>query len=303
MKLSAGRPIHILNDMSANKEGVKINNSIYQKRSVSICEIIEHINLNPENAPQIILSVSPVRSGSTALMRVFAAAGIQTHFQELKNILRWLMIDGVHNWTPGNDIQMLMLKEALGPYTKLECAFNPMRVLLGAGLPPKNLYLVIMGRSPVKTWASWKALWGDATNPALFAKAYQTTEQIRSEGKKRGIHTTCVCYEIFKDNKEEVMVKRLFHRLGLTCHPCALKGWSKLPTFGTPGSNIVFPHEPEPFSMPDGLVKVIQAEQFSYLPGDHYIDYIEEADKTTIAKNGLFDIYENWFRICQEDLS
>jgi len=276
---------------------------IYQNKTVSLNEVINHIDLDPRRAPQIILTVSPVRCGSTALMRVFAAAGIQAHFQELKNVLRWLMAGSVYNFhVPKSNKRIIMLKETLGPYTALECEFNPLRVLLEAGLSPDKLHLVILGRSIEQTWISWKNLWKDAVTPELFAKAYLTTEKIRLEAKQRGVRSSCLCLEIFEGANGDVVFEKFFGRLQINYPPGAAKGWQKLPAFGAPGSNIIFPVEPEAFSMPEGLVKTIQSRQFSYLSKKACENSIDEAARKIMVQNGLFDIYDNWFRICQKEI-
>lgn len=281
----------------------KTNKTIYQKKAVSLNEVIDHIDLDPRRAPKIILTVSPVRCGSTALMRIFAAAGIQTHFQELKNVLRWLMTGSVHNFhVPKGNKRIIMLKETLGPYTELECEFNPLRVLLEAGLSPDKLHLVILGRSIEQTWISWKNLWKDVVTPELFAKAFLTTEQIRLEAKERGVRSTCICFEIFEGANADVIFEKIFGRLQINYPPGTAKGWQKLPAFGASGSNIIFPVEPETFSMPEGLVKIIQSRQFSYIPHKACKNSIDEAARKTMVQKGLFDIYDNWFQICQKEI-
>lgn len=276
---------------------------IHQKKTVSLKEVIEHVDLDPRKAPQIILTVSPVRCGSTALMRVFAAAGIQAYFQELKNVLRWLMMGGVYNFqVPKNNNRIIMLKETLGPYTELECEFNPLRVLLEAGLSPDKLHLVVLGRSIEQAWVSWKNLWKDAVSPELFAKAYLTTEQIRQEAKARGVRSTCICLEIFEGVNEDAIFEKIFTRLKINYRHGATKDWQKLPSFGTPGSNIVFPVEPEAFSMPEGLVKIKKSRQFVYFSDKSCKKLIDDTARKTMVQNGLFDIYDNWFRICQKEI-
>ena len=68
------------------------------------------------------------------LLRVFGAAGIQAHYQELKNIFRWRMQAEEFSWDFPNRNGIVYLKETLGPYTLAEARFNPLDVLLQAGV-------------------------------------------------------------------------------------------------------------------------------------------------------------------------
>lgn len=278
-------------------------NTKYQKRSVTEKEVIDHIVVDPKTSPKVILSVSPVRSGSTALMRVFAAAGIESYFQEMKNVLRWRMLGRPLEWQmPAAPNVPILLKETLGPYTMTECKFNPVNIIMGAGLPLHKLHVVILIRDPMATWASWRNLWGEATNVNLFAMAYQTMERIRLDTISKGMACTCAYYEMFSNHREEIGFKRLFHRLGLNFNREAIYGWHKLTPFGSPGSNIIFPREPSEFDMPAGLTGTILSNAFTYYPSKTDTDFIRKSEKDFIHAQGLLDIYDNWINICQKQL-
>src|SRR5258708_43395 len=107
----------------------------------TIKDIITKISV-PKHCPYIILQISPSRSGSTSQVRVFAQAGIPAWYQPLKAILRGFL-DGqdIHFSFPDTE-DPIFIKEAIGPYTKIESEFNPLDILLQAGVPKKKIYLI-----------------------------------------------------------------------------------------------------------------------------------------------------------------
>lgn len=237
------------------------------------------------------------------MMRVFAAAGIPSHFQEIKNTLRWKMLGKdlpcALPRTPGKEI---LLKETLGPYTETECRFNPLQVLLDAGAPRKRIHLLVAGREPLETWASWEALWGKSTRVELFIQSLKTVEEIRREAIRKKIHTTCVTCETFNDHLSETVMKKLFQRLGLTYGVQATQNWDRLPPFGEKGSNIFFPREPEIFDMPRGLEKIRRSTSFSGRFRKRDLSGLKKSDRNKISQSGLDEIYQLWNQACRDKL-
>ena len=142
----------------------------YEHVRVPISEVIARIDIgDPDRVPKVILGAAPARSGSTVLMRVFGTSGVEAHFQQLKNVLRWLMQGETNSFNlPQTPNRTLFLKETLGPYSTQEAAFNPLTVLLEAGYPPEKLLFCVIGRHPLSTWASWKHWFGKSTSLELF---------------------------------------------------------------------------------------------------------------------------------------
>jgi hypothetical protein len=275
----------------------------YQKRSVSLAEVVERIHFSDgSNNPKILLSISPCRSGTTVLLRVFGATGIQAHYQELKNIFRWLMQGQEFHWEFPTGKDTIYLKETLGPYTMAEARFNPLEVLLKAGVPPEDLKVFIVGRAPMETWASWAAWWRPVTDIMIFIQAYQTTEAIRLQAQKVNILAGTFVYDAIRDNGADVTIQRLFARLGIPYNSMAIQGWKNLPPFGFAGSNIILPGEPPVFEVPDLHAKVERADSLSYFSRDldHCEVFPEECDM--IYRSGLFEIYEHWRIACESDL-
>ena len=81
----------------------------------------------PDDMPHLILSVSPCRSGTTVMLRVLGAMGVESYFQPLKNVLRWRLEGEIRPWRlAAGANRTVYLNETLGPYTFAEATFNPL---------------------------------------------------------------------------------------------------------------------------------------------------------------------------------
>ncbi|HDQ71330.1 MAG TPA: hypothetical protein ENN19_04440 [Chloroflexi bacterium] len=278
----------------------------YQKRAVSPAEIAHRIQVgDPEQAARLILAVSPCRSGTTILLRVFSAVGIESHYQQIKNILRWRLQGGEMTWqVPQGSDQVAFLKETLGPYTEAESTLNPLEALLDAGFLPDRLHVLIVGRAPLGTWASWDEWWGELTAVDKLILAYRSTEQVAQQAEREQIARTTYVYEALRDNPAEVVVGNCFARLGLPYAPIAVEGWHTLPPFEAPESRIRIPDEPPIFMkhVPNIHDPVMTATQLSYLPREASIADLAAEDIEALKKAGLPDVYEKWRKACEEDL-
>ncbi|MFQ5616530.1 MAG: hypothetical protein ACE5GO_08735 [Anaerolineales bacterium] len=291
-------------------DGLMAANS-YQKRTVTLQEVIERIEVGDHGGvARVILSVSPCRSGTTVFLRVFGASGIQSHYQELKNVLRWQMQAGEAEWqipqlpTDGaHPSETIYLKETLGPYTETEACFNPLDVLLKAGVPPEKLHIVVIGRAPFDTWASWDAWWRGVTSVDWFILAYQTTEQIRRQAYQYQIPVTVFIYEAIRDNGPGKAIGTLFNHLGIPYSSIAVGGWQALPAFGMPGSNIILPEEPPAFIVPDLHLLVEQADGLTYYARNQSFQRVDPNDWKKIKHSDVSSIYEIWREMCERDLN
>ncbi len=272
---------------------------IYQKKNVSLNEVINNISIKEK--PKVYLAVSPCRCASTVILRAFGTAGIQSHFQELKNVLRWLMQGEPKSFEFPKKKESIMLKETLGPYTETECSFNPLEVLLKAGLPSERIHLLVLGREPYQTWASWVNWWQNKTSVDLFNLSFQTTEAIRIQADELNIETTCLMYELFKDKSVESVFKNLFRRLDLIYTPSVVGGWGNLPQFGAEGSNIVLPLEPDPFITPNIHSKVEKSEKYIYMSRKEKITNLKKSDLKKIDRSPLHNIYECWLNMSKKE--
>lgn len=276
----------------------------YQIQPVSSKQISSNIVLEDVyEAPNIILSVSPCRSGSSVLVRVFGAVGILSYYQQLKTMLRWKMQGEDVYWkVPSLPHTNIFLKETLGPYTETEALFNPLNILLGAGYPPEKLHILIFGRHPLNTWVSWDKWWNGATSIDNFIKANITTDKVRAQAEREGIPVTTVVYEALKYNDADTVMKRVFSRFGIPYSSIAVKGWRTLPEFGTPGSHIHYREKPPIFNVPGILDSSKSADELIYSSKDINITNFDKNTVLQIQEAGLTEIYDKWKRECETHL-
>jgi hypothetical protein len=275
----------------------------YQKRSVSLQEVVQRIRFSQnETESKILLSVSPCRSGTTVLLRVFGAVGIQAHYQELKNIFRWRMQAEEFCWDFPDNQGIVYLKETLGPYTLAEAQFNPLDVLLKAGVSPENLKVFIVGRSPLETWISWASWWRPATSIDIFIHAYQTTDAIRQQAHEAGLLAATFVYDAIRDVGAEAAIQRLFEKLDLSFAPIAVRGWQNLPPFGDAGSNVFLPEEPPVFEVPNLHANVEKADNLSHYQRSRKFCDEYPAECKALHESNVFTIYKQWRAACEKDL-
>ncbi len=277
----------------------------YQKRDTTPSEIVERVCVaDPDEVARMILAVSPCRSGSTALLKVFGAVGIESHYQQLKNVLRWRLQGGDVTWHVPSRRGLIFLKETLGPYTAAEASLNPLDILLRAGYPAGKLHLVIVGRAPLSMWASWHEWWGRRTGLDRMILAFEATDAVAKRASAVQIPTTTYVYEALRDNEPEVVMKRLFARLDLPFAPAAVRGWPPLEALDAPGSNIVLPDEPPIFMrfVPGIHQPIREARRLRFVARKGSVARLPEGDVQAIAEAGLPERYRRWRLACEEDL-
>lgn len=252
---------------------------------------------------RIILSISPCRSGSTVILRAFGALGIESHLQPLKNLLRWRSLGKEHCWQPHDGaLKPIYIKETLGPFIEAEARFDPLSLLLAAGISAEKVTLLVLGRLPLETWASWQLWWPERTSIELFIEAYRQTEAIRQQAQRLGVATTSLVYEAFRDHAAGIVMQRLCQRLGINYGSVAVDGWQQLPHLGEKGSNITIPQMPEEFKTRHIRQRVEQGTELSYCSRAKEAANLSAAEITRIEQAGLPTIYDGWHRMCALDL-
>lgn len=238
-------------DDAVQKEAQRIKGRAFERADhVSLEEVASHVKLPPvSDTPRIILAVAPCRSGTTAQLRLFSAAGIPAYYQPLKAILRRRAqgMSGDFNVPSHNT---LFVKETLGPYSLAESHFNPIDVLLAAGFPKDKLTVIAEMREPLSTVTSWMEVelpvWRNkAALLNNFIEAYKTTSQILKQAQKSDILAIPYLYEAQRDMAPSIAVAQLFSSLQIPFSESMVTGWERLPEFGSAGSNIFYPIEPE----------------------------------------------------------
>lgn len=200
--------------------------------------------------PKITMWVSPCRTGSSAMLKAVGFGGTHSVYQKLKSKIRRGLEEGTDSPTTlhfPEGVDHIYLKETLGPFRKEE-TFNPLQVLIDAGVPTSKIQLIIAKRDPLATAASWVREFSHSQTPDALVNnmidAYNTVDEINDLAKKYGIPVTSFAYELLRDFPPEQVVEKLFSRLGLPLSPRVFEDWATLPKMGEEGSNITYSEEP-----------------------------------------------------------
>lgn len=267
----------------------------YQVAQVDFLQVFNRIQIRDVNtvAP-LILCISPCRSGSTVLLRVFGASGIPSYYQPWKNVLRWAMQGGERVWSFPTSETPIFVKETIGPYTQIETEFNPFEVVRAIGYPLEKLRLMLVARDPLQTWSSWQSLWGAKTNFQIFLAAFERVEAIRQQIRAAGLPLVYFVYESVRDYGAEAAIRNMFSQLGLPFTSQAVRGWFDLPPFGKDGSNIFYPQEPEVFSVENIHEKVETADGLEYFARSEPLPGLTPALAGWLRASPVQGWYESW---------
>jgi hypothetical protein len=253
----------------------------FEVTQTSFRSVVDRIRVeNVLDLPNIVLAVAPCRSGTTSMVRLFGASGVEAYHQPLKTALRWdLHRDeeakngSAYQWTLPSASKKgshILIKETLGPYTGHESVFDPLAVLQKvlenalraahkdsspgrvARLLRDKVHLVVVGREPTICWSSWRRVFtGRGADPSVllehFVTAHKTVASVEESARRTGMKVSHFTYE----NVEHATttVPALFEQLGIQ-HKARLDRWSELPAAGTEGSRMHLPTLPEAFQLP-----------------------------------------------------
>lgn len=175
-------------------------------------EVVSHILLPKEGkTPQILCWAGPGRCGSTALLLLMA--GVEEinrgYYQPLKTIIRY----GGPDFQLYGDDGLVVTKEVFGPRVDQEY-YDPVRILLKAGVPLENIRIIMMLRDPIVSFASWYHFTGNDSNPERFAQAQQHTIKLYQNYLEIGITVVPFVYELLEMGEINIL-KALFKKLGV----------------------------------------------------------------------------------------
>lgn len=181
--------------------------------------------------PKIILICGPARTGTTALSHVFIRAGVKSHMQPIKSILRAL--DGGEpspQWHIKESSNSILSKETLG--IRLACEyFNPVKILVDLGYPPQQIMPILIVRDPLQTFASWQGLWGSASLEQ-FVLSFQKIAEIREYCQQAGMRYLSFVHESIKRNSSDGIIEKLLQQCGISARLQEVMDWHNAPKFG-----------------------------------------------------------------------
>lgn len=129
---------------------------------------------------------------------------------------------------PSNE-KTIFIKESIGAITQKESSYNPVELLLEAGVPQSGIKVIINIRDPLPTYISWGKKYGSKCSSTEllnnFISAYNTTFNIYTYAKKSGVNTTVFNYELFKDTNPEVAIEKLLSDVNVNVQKNTTKNW------------------------------------------------------------------------------
>lgn len=160
--------------------------------------------------PNIIGWSGPARVGSTALL--FLLAGhpqvSRIYFQPQKTIMR----QGGPAFELSSNDKLICMKEVYG-HTYPSEAYDPISMLIAAGVPEEKINWIFLLRDPHQTFASWRHGFREAS-PSMFASTQKYTIDQYHSYRSKGISATPFVYELLKGQENRV-ITWLLSRLGL----------------------------------------------------------------------------------------
>lgn len=196
----------------------------------------------PEKLPYLIYGIGIARSGTTVSLNVMTSSvardelgnehKIHAGYQHFKAGYRhamhgWPNDTDKNKWTfeiPDASVSpVFYIKDPLGPYTKTESEYNPLRLLEMKGYPKNKLFLLFFFRDPEEILASWKRNWevvrdGDLLRENLIT-ACHTLRSIHQQAGKEGYANKVYLYESLRDHPPETVVGNLFDRINADMFP------------------------------------------------------------------------------------
>lgn len=258
--------------------------------------------------PEIVVAVGPCRSGTTVFLRMFGQSGIQSWYQPLKSILRgYLHHNDIHFTIP--ETKRLFIKETLGAYIKNEVLYDPIEVLLLAGVPKEKIHLLSVIREPYATISSWIEHFSPFSEREDLVEigllSYDSICHIKRNAESLGIHSTTFVYESWRDHAPLLVTHKLFDKLNMPFSSAALSNWKALNSLTSRESNIFMLYEPPFYHYKDFFVEVKRSTGLAYYPKplDVITRYLSPERIAQIEQSHALKIYEELINVSERDLN
>lgn len=177
-------------------------------------DVVKHTIIPSDAAktPKIIGWSGPARVGTTALLFLLAnhPQVSRIYFQPQKTLLR----EGKPDFVLHEEDVVICMKEVFGQMYAEEL-YDPIGMLLEAGVPAEKISWISMLRDPAQAFASWQVHFHDS-DPRVFVKAQQYTVNQYFRYRQAGVNIIPLAYEVLQGREGEVL-NRIIERLGLSC--------------------------------------------------------------------------------------
>lgn len=251
-------------------------------------------NIKVGSHPKIILVCGPARSGTTALSHIFIRAGVESHMQPIKSMIRARHhSEKIYPWMiNGDGGRTILSKETIGANEECEF-FNPIKVLVNLGYPKDRILPVLIIREPHQNLASWYDLW-EGVDSQNFVLAFRKMMEIVDFCNSQRIPFVSFVHDVIKTNSVNDVIADLFKRCGISADPQDVTNWTSAPKFG-PGEvgnpHVFFYDRP-----PDKFIREVSGRG-----GYVYKERQVSGDvKKFIAEHGelldIFNTFCRWYR-------
>lgn len=279
--------------------------------------IAKNISLEGQNT-KIVLLVGTARSGTTAFLRVFSEEGIESWFQPIKHIIRGKNHHNQDYALQISDVPYIMIKETVGGMTEEEIWYNPIEILLEAGVAKTNIYLITVMREPIPAACS---LIRNRTIDLIrsrtidrssfdakahlirfveqYARGYESIARLIAYANQYEIEHTPFVHELLRDQDPEVIRKQLLNRVGIAYTKNKMN-WSDLPPIETSTQFSKFTSQWDSNDGSNLFTNLNSSNGLTYYaePEDELTKYVTESELSVIRRSGAFDFYQTYREMC-----
>ena len=144
--------------------------------------VARHVHQGPALPEKIIITIGPGRSHTTAWLLWWVSQMNKINpgqYLGANQRLKWLLRDGLlaPDLHIPSGIEAYAMKETWSADRILECTYDPVQILVDAGIPSAIIHLQILIRPYLPTYGSWW-YFTQQTCPANFALALNTALQM-----------------------------------------------------------------------------------------------------------------------------
>jgi hypothetical protein len=199
---------------------------------IHVANLGKDIVFPSNNPPQIFLICGPCRSGTTAFANNFTVAGMESHMQPIKSVLREQAAgeSSIPQEIVFHNDHVVLVKETFGAQEEVEL-YNPVYILIEAGYPPSKINVVGLVREPVAAFDSWMRLWGSVDGD-IYERAYKLMQDIERDCAMYDVKYLQYVPEIIARNDPKNVISAVEKYFGYSNAAGNLTGWVGQPKFG-----------------------------------------------------------------------